>query len=163
MALYTMDDMSSKAAVPGNYVCCSLPAGDILLRTKKSSYIQRTRTCSTGEVMVGAVDTSGQIYCTKINLKKYKLVSGAKLVCAREKGGMFGIGAKDCAGSRDFIERDSLPALVKQLVIGPLGADGCVSIPYGSLVTQQGGHKCENSAAMTLQLKTSGESVKIFP
>lgn len=163
MALYTMDDMSSKATVPGRYVCCSLPAGDILLRTKKDSYQERTRTCNTDEVMVGAVDNAGKIYCTKINTEKYSLAGGTKMVCAGEKGGPFGIGAKDCDGSRDFIERNSLPTLIRQLVIGPLGEDGCVSHPYGSLVTQQGGHKCENSASMTLKYKSSGQLVKIFP
>lgn len=161
-ALYTMDDMSSSAQVPGQYVCCALPSGDILSKTKTKINVKRNRRCGANEIMTGAVDTAGNIFCTAINDQKYGL-QPAKLVCAGEKGALFGIGGKDCGGSSEVVDKNTLPATLSALVIGPLGEDGCVTVPHGSLVIQQGGRRCEDSAASTLVLKAGGGAVKIFP
>lgn len=161
-ALYTMDDMSKDAQVPGLYVCCALPSGDILSKAKDKINVRRNRRCGANEIMTGAVDTAGNIFCSAINAQKYGL-QPAKLVCAGEKGALFGIGAKDCGGSSEVIDKSTLPPNISALVIGPLGADGCVSVPHGSLVIQQGGRRCDDSAAATLVLKNGGQPVKIFP
>ena len=112
--------------------------------------------------MTGVINTDGDIYCSAINEDRYDL-RDAKLVCAGTAGGPFGIGAQDCDGSRDLVSKNSLPSNVRQLVIGPLGEDGCVSQPYGSLVIQQGGRKCEDSDAETLIYRDSGDAVPMFP
>ncbi len=161
MAMYTMDDMSKNSSVPSSYVCCGLPSGDVLSKKPAEVHQTRSRTCGAGEVMTGVVDGNGNVMCTRINLERYQLAP-AKLVCAGEEG-VFGFGGKTCGGSAEIVNKDSLPANIVNLVIGPLGADGCVSVPFGSLVTRQGGRRCEDSAAMTLIYKDNGQPVPMFP
>jgi hypothetical protein len=161
MALYTMDDMGSNDAVPQTYVCCPLPARDVLSRKADAVNVQRSRRCSSDEIMTGAVDAQGNVYCTRINTKRYALAP-AKLVCGGTAGAAFGIGRQDCAGSSDLVERDTLQPVIREL-LAPLGDDGCLTQPYGSLVVKQGGHKCEDSAAATLTFSADGKAVPIFP
>ena len=150
-ALYTMDDMGSHDSVPGSYACCPLPARDILLAS--GAFQSRYQTCQADEVMTGAIDTSGNIYCSKINTVRYALRVGTVAYTGSGSGGAGG--AK--------VSQDSLPPTLRALVIGPLGSDGCIAMPFGSLMTKQGGKRCTDTSSATLYEISTNAPVKMFP
>ena len=125
-AVYMMDD-----GMGPNFICCPLPATDILDTSVPS--VMSTGSCSADHVIVGYV--SPLVYrCQKINTKRYKL-GAAKKPCYFGSGWSGSQGTTKCAGH---------PYTFSALQQNYFGSDGCSGFPYGSLFTQQLGKDCSD-------------------
>ena len=138
-AVYMMDDGGGP-----NFVCCKLPATDILM----GAITVRSGQCSGNEVIVGATGKYS-FKCQGINAKRYFLGGTAK-PCYFGSGWSGGSGTSNCSG-----HPHSFSVLQKNL----FGSDGCSGYPYGSLFVAQVGKKCKDMYARQLRFtgKVAGD------
>ena len=147
-AVYMMDDGHGP-----NFICCPLPATDIL----KGTITVRSGQCAGHEVIVGATGQS-TFKCQGINTQRYYL-GAASRPCYFGSGYSGGQGVSSCAS-----HPHSFSTLQKNL----FGSDGCSGYPYGSLFTRQAGKKCKDMLARQLRFTgkvagdTAGAVVKMY-
>lgn len=180
-AIFAVDDVGGEhKAGPGRYVpvsaaCCPLPADDILTDDHLYGVMDR---CPEGFVVTGAtgnhcVDLC-EVRCTRVNSKKYRL--------APERGAAYwnSVGAlvRGGGGEASKISLAEIPSAIRKgvlrrvsRVLGSEAAgsyrrradeDGCVGIPFGSMLVAKNGKYCEHQRFRQLLL-LDGTPVRMFP
>ncbi len=142
-------------------VCCPLPNDDVLTDISKIE----TKACAPGYVVTGSPPASEKFRCTKINDERY-------LLGEETDGAYWGSGFSGRRQKRR-IQLVEIPLAIR-FGISRTGfsnweIDGCIGIPYGSLLVRPGGEFCSDSKYRQLLYKgapgdpPAGTPVKMFP
>ncbi len=140
-AAYTADD--SKNFIVG---CCPLPARDMLVREPA---VLRGAQCGANEVATGASNSG--LLCSKLNTARYKL-SAPQATCYIGEGFSGFSGSTTC----------SVPTVTLQALVSHFGSDGCIGVPYGSLIIARNGKNCSNVFGVQVLYNDTGAPVAMF-
>lgn len=123
--------------------CCPLPHGDIL----KPETVFVDRQCPDGWVITGTdnpsrcPDCARHVRCTKVNDDRFELGPASAGVYWGQGGSMRFQSAR--------VQRFEIPASIRDGVtrqtFAGWGVDGCIGVPFGSLLVSKGGRRCDQS------------------
>lgn len=161
---------------PGKYIridgnCCPLPSSDILT----DSHVFVNASCPDNHVVTGSevkhpcddVKCIFQMRCTKINTDRYQLAE-------KKPAAFWGIGHNAAFWKENVtLKRTDIPPAIRHAVgredLASFDIDGCVGIPFGSLLVEKRSKFCTGFYFRQLQYKgrtgdpVRGTPVKMFP
>ncbi len=168
-AVFGTDDghgAQEPAAVEVHARCCKLPADDIL--TGEHLY-DLTDSCPEHYVLTGgSIPHCGRnctIRCTRINTAKYMLGPKAQAFYWKIESRNPSSGR----GGAKQIRLHNLPAAIRDALSFNYpnstepDDDGCVGIPFGSLLVEKIDSKCAGHFYRQLLFRETGEPVRMFP